>query len=361
MHWFLKLLLGLVVIIFLYLFIFYSIPRLLPTEYIKNSSISGIIFQNQIWEGTIRIKGDLWYLKGASVTVRPGTQIIVSKSGDNFNLDILPWHNKNGINIGPEYNGVHTGEPFWDESQKIQIHFASLNILGIKEQPVVLKSDSDLGSPYDFNSITADSGVISYLKASNYRRFELGDDFIVRDSYFTNVGECAICLNQGRQTIINNTFSQSLREYIWINGASPRITDNFFMKSTGAGIRINPNRIGTAIVSYNNFEMPQSKAVDILSGEELEGGVISYNVFAGGSKIKLTCDTKIKFIQNSILGNIQFTEPGCAKIYTFGPNYWGTDKKDTVLAEKFIGQNKIFTIDIPMILKSPPIQVGRRI
>lgn len=361
MHWFLKLIFLIFCLVIVYGFVIFSIPKILPTQEIKNTSVSGLVFQNQVWEGNIRIDGDLWFAKGTTVTVRPGTQIVVNKDSDRFNMDLLPWHIKYGINTGPKYNGVNTGEPFWDEQQKIQMHFATLNILGTKEQPVVLRSTSDPGSPYDFNSITADGGIISFLKASNYRRLEVGGDFVVRDSQFNNIGECAVCIVSGKGAIINNTFSQALREYIWVKGASPRITDNSFMKSTGAGIRVDPNRIGTPIILHNSFEMPDSLAIEILTGGELEGGVISNNTFSGNSKLKLTCDSKIQLIQNSIFGLVQFTQPGCANSYTFGPNYWGTDNKDTVLSDKVINSVSDFTVEIPMILKTPPNQVGRRI
>lgn len=359
MHWFFKLLIILGITFLPWVFISSILPKILPVEYRSDSEVWGLIIRNQVWEGTIRIKGDIITASSTTITLKPGTNILVDKDDDKFNLDYLPWHLKKGVNTNLAYQGVEKGQPFWDESQKIQLHFSRIDAIGTKEQPIVIRSDSSSPSPYDFNILSVRQGVISNVHASNYRRFEIGDKVTVRDSVFKNTGECSICISFGSPVVINNNFESSLRESIWILRASPKIADNLFNNLVGAGIRLDPQTIGQPIISNNTFEMPSKVALDILSGEEEEGGVVSFNFFSGNSVIKLPCDSKIKIVENSLLGLIEFLVGSCDRTYTFGSNYWGIQDKQTVLAEKILKKEKKFKILIPYLLKDSPKGVGK--
>lgn len=360
MHWFLKLNAFLGVAFLVWVFIFLLLPRILPEQTLSNTTVSGFVLRRQIWEGTIRVTGDLVTAPASSIVMKPGTKVLVGVAGDRFNLDYLPWHTKIGVNTKDEYHGVRTGEPFWDEKGKIQLHFSKLFAIGTREQPVVITSDSNTGSPYDINVIKVNSGVLSDLQLSNYRRLEIGKDVTVRGSILTQVGECAVCIIGGSPSVINNTFADALREYIWIQKASPRITDNTFLPSSGSGIRIDPGVQGSPVIAHNSFEMPQRDAVDIIGGGERNGGVFSHNSFSGNSAIKLPCDSKIKFEGNNILGVVYFSTGGCSGSYTFGPNYWGTQDKDAILSSKITGREKGFSVFLPFVLKSPSPWAGRR-
>lgn len=337
------------------------LPKLVPTKHLSNTEVYGLIIGNQVWEGTIRIKGDVITLATTSIVLKPGTKVLVATGGDRSNLDFLPWHKKSGINTTATEGGVRVGEPFWDENQKIQVHFSRLTALGTKEQPIIITSESISGSPYDFNSITIGQGVLTNIVASNYRRLEIGEKVIIRDSHFKNTGECSICVGRGSPVMMDNIFENSLRESIWVNKASPKISNNLFNNLVGAGIRINSQIIGQPNISQNSFEMPGNLAIDILSGEEIEGGVISFNYFSGNSLIRLPCDSKIKIVQNSLLGLFEFMVGSCNRSYTFGSNFWGTDDIKVVLNEKIINKEKRFQILIPFLLKEPPQNVGRKI
>lgn len=358
--WFLRGLVSLVLILILFLIVNFLIPTILPTKEVSNVHIRGFIVQNQKWNGKIIIDGDLVTALGTKITITPGTVILIAIKDDKSNFDLLPWHKKGGVNTGEEYFGVKNGEPFWDEREKIQVHLSNLEALGTKDLPITITSDSSSGSPYDINVIKVNKGILSNVRMASYRRFEIGSDVVIRESNFDNVGECAICITSGRPTLVNNVFGGSLREHIWVSKASPRITDNIFAASKGAGVRIDPGRIGIPIISYNNFEMPESVAIEVLSGDELQGGVISFNMFSGGSIIKLTCDSRIKIAQNNILARISFGGSGCADSYTFGPNYWGTLDIKTILNERIINRSPGFEVLIPTALTSPPEQAGKR-
>lgn len=359
MHWFFKLLKIVGAILLPLIFVLVVLPKLLPSKHLSNTEVYGLIIGNQVWEGTIRIKGDIITLATTSIVLKPGTKLLMATGNDRSNLDFLPWHKKSGINTSALDHGVRVGEPFWDESQKIQIHFSRLTALGTKEQPIIITSESISGSPYDFNSITIGQGVLTNVVASNYRRLEIGDKVTIRDSQFKDTGECSICVKGGAPVIMDNIFENSLRESIWLNQASPKISNNLFNNLGGAGIRVDPQVIGQPNIFQNSFEMPGNLAIDILSGEETEGGVVSFNYFSGNSLIRLPCDSKIKIVENSLLGLFEFVVGSCNRSYTFGSNFWGTDDIKVVLNEKIINKEKKFQILIPFLLKEPPQNVGR--
>lgn len=360
MHWFWKLLIAVGVALFIWFTVFLILPKMMPQEVVANSAVHGLLIRNQIWEGTIRVTGDLITGPYTVITLKPGAKLLVAIDGDKSNFDLLPWHNKNGINVNKEYRGVRPGEPFWNEKNKIQLHFHKLVAIGTKQQPIIISSDAVPGSPYDFNVISVDSGVLSNAVVSNYRRFEVGKDVTVRSSRLTNTGECAICITSGRPSIINNVFSSNLREYIRVDRGSPQIADNEFEKSTGAGIRIDPVRIGAPLIFHNNFEMSQTLAIDVVGGGENQGGTVFLNRFSGGTIIQVPCNSRLKFLQNSILGVVSFSTGSCIGSYTFGSNYWGAQDFPTIMSDQIILKEKQFRVSIPVILKEPPIQVGRR-
>lgn len=358
LHWFLKINILFFTILLFWLFIAYIIPKLLPLKKVSNTSRQGFIIQKERWSGTIRITGDTWSLPGAVVTLEPGTKILITRN-DKFNMDFLPWHIKDGINIGLNYHGIDKGEPFWDEKSKIQLHFGKLFAIGTKEQPVIITSDTSNPSVYDINVISVKEGVLSNAKLSNYRRFEIGSNVTIQNSELENTGECALCLNNGKPTILNNVFHRSIREYIWIAGASPRISNNQFLTSPGVGIKIDPKEFGAPVITHNDFEMPGSVSLYYLTGDEVSGSDISYNYFAGNSSIKIPCDSKVRISNNAILGSVGFLASGCSGKYLFGSNYWGSSNLQAVTRERILGVGPKLSIIITSILDTPPQNVGR--
>lgn len=361
MHWFFKFLLALIFSISLILSITHGLPKLLDVQKIANSEIKGFIFNDQIWEGEIRITGDILAMPGTKIQIRPGSKILVSPIGDKSNLDFAPWHTRDGINILEEFHGVYKNEPFWNEKEKIQVHFGRVEAIGTQDLPIIIRSDTQYPSPYDFNVISSRYAVFSHVTMSNYRRFEIRGNSVITDSEFDRVGECALCVNGGSVVISKNIFKESYRESIWVDSGSPRISDNVFINLKGKGVVLDPKQIGSPVISYNNFEMPTQDVLVILTGGERNPGDISYNNFSGNSVIKLACDSRIKISQNSILSIVSFIGSGCGGEYSFGPNFWGTMDARAVLQERITNKDRNFKVLIPTLLVNPPKEVGKRL
>lgn len=362
-HWFLKFLLVVGLIVFIWLMIGYVLPKFLPEREVANTQRSGLIVRDERWSGEVTVVGDIWALPGTTVTLTPGTRVIVRKEGDVFNLDFLPWHQKSGINTTVAEHGVEVGEPYWDAKQKIQMHFGRFVAVGAENLPIYIQSDGARpGSPYDFNVISIEKGALSNVHMSDYRRFEVGSGVVITKSRFENVGECAICIDFTNPRIVNNSFGSSLRQAVWIEGGSPVITDNLFEPALRSGIIVEPAQQGQPLIAHNDFELPNKNALHFLSGNEYpQGGRVEYNIFAGSTKIIIPCDTKVQFEHNDIHGIFYLIkDTNCAGSLTLGSNFWQTNEPQAVLRERIIGSQPELKIEIPAVLGELPKGVGIR-
>jgi hypothetical protein len=358
-HWFFKVISVVMAFLLFWGLFYYGLPKILLTQRIESAEVYGLIFSDQIWGGNIKVVGDVYSVTNNKITILPGTKIKVAIEGDKSNMDYLPWHRKSGVNTGPLYKGIAPGEPFWDESKKIQIHLNQVNIIGEPSNHVEVYSDSEKPSPYDFNVLSIKSGTITNAFFSNYRRFEIGKDILITNSSFKETGECALCINWGSPQIQNNTFENSYKESILVQRASPKISNNLFQNLKGEGIKIDSRRLSSPQITNNVFEMPQGVALDIISGGEIKEGLLARNIFSGSSQIKMACDSRIKIRENVILGSFSFYG-GCGGGFTFGPNFWGTLDPSIVMNEKILNKYDKFRIEIPNVLLSAPKEAGRQ-
>ena len=183
-HWFIPIISAFVFLVVWIVFVAFDLPRVLPTASVSGGEVYGIIFRNQVWQGNIIISGDLITLPGVLVTILPGTNITVLKSGDKFNLDFSLQHTKDGVNTELVNHGVENGEPFLNEREKIHIRIHNIYVQGNIGKPVRINSADPMGSPYDINEIEFDNGEMNFLELSNYRKLEIGPNVIVKNSIF---------------------------------------------------------------------------------------------------------------------------------------------------------------------------------
>ncbi len=361
MHWFLKLCIIFFVLTLSGFFFVGVRPKLVPAIKVANTEKYGVIWQNEDWYGTIKISGDLISLPGIVVNVAPGTQILVLNHGDKFNLDAIPVHQKSGVNSsGLALEQIKPGEPFLDEGQKVSIRLSRFYANGTKNEPIIFTSDNANKSPYDFNKIAIAKGTMSFIYFSAFRRLEIGSYVTVRDSIFTDIGECALCITHGNPTILNNVFTKSLRDHIWVVNASPRIVNNLFLPVKGSAIVVDPKRKGYPQILNNQFQNPTGMAIHFLSGGEKEGAVVANNIFSAGD-IKLPCDSKASILQNHIKSNIAFEKSGnCIGGYQLGLNYWEIFSQDQVVSARVTGTEPSFEVTLNGILRQPPKNIGRQ-
>lgn len=355
-HWFLRILSLISLMVLMALFILFGVARIFPPEFIDGGTLRGVVLRDQVWSGQIIIDGDLVTVPGANITIKEGTKVLIARNGDKFNIDFLPSHLKNGVNTGEENSGIRKGEPFWDEREKVQVYFGSLNVEGTKERPVIFSSDSSPGSPYDINLIRVFRGKIGYTQFSNYRRFEAGPGVVIKNSSFVNTGECALCIDRGEPLIENNIFKGSKRTYISIGTASPKIYGNKFWESEGEGLIFHGDNFSQVRVVDNFFHMPQKIIIRVVPVDQ--GGVIARNLLSVGD-VELPCNSKVRMRHNFIKTQVIFNNPTiCSGEYIFEENFWDIKEIKSIMESRIVGANEKFVVKIPSILLKVPQDVS---
>lgn len=213
-------------------FLYSSIP-----QQVHNRNVSGILVRSQIWSGQINVIGDILVMPWTTLTILPGTTVIVSANKDANNL--IRWGTCDGIRnydmlIGikkeDNYNcGVHLNEPYRDEKNHISIIiFGTLKAVGTEENRIVFKSDSQNPTIYDWNTILIFKGILSYANIENYRGIATAGNNNVEISYnnLKNIGECGVCANNSKAKVLFNNISYAGHELIDMHNSSPVVRQN---------------------------------------------------------------------------------------------------------------------------------------
>jgi len=258
-----------------------------PRE-ISNTTRKGIISEDEIWRGEIHIIGDIIVEKGFTLTIEPGTKVLVAANQDAENLFNSPFDMQQGIrqehpDEDPYYRGVHFGEPYRDEGNHISIRIhGTLRAVGTPEQMITITSDNPTPGIYDWNSFQFDHGIFSYFIMEYYRHFDPGNDTVISHSILRHVGECAVCANSS-VVIENNMIYDAGHELIDMHNASPTIRNN----------TIGPNKNRACII--------------IDSGSPL---IIDNTIKDCGSGLSLLVPLRDPNLQDNILKNNTFLNNG---------------------------------------------------
>ena len=211
-------------------FLYSSIP-----QQVHSRDVSGISVRNQIWSGQINVIGDILVMPWATLTILPGTTVIVSANKDTNNLfgrgtcdGIKNYDMLIGIKKEDNYNcGVHLNEPYRDEKHHISIFvLGTLKAVGTEENRIVFKSDSQNPTIYDWNHFVIRNGILSYANLENYRVIDTVGDVEISHNNLKNIGECGICANSDKAKILFNIISYAGHELIDMHNSSPIIRQN---------------------------------------------------------------------------------------------------------------------------------------
>ena len=204
-----------------------------PNVPVVNKTTHGRILQDEIWKGEIHIIGDIIVEEGFTLTIEPGTRILIAANQDAENLFDSPFDMQQGIrqehpDEDPVYQGVHFDEPFRDEGNHISIRiYGTLHAVGTPEQMITITSDSPTPGIYDWNYFNFDKGILSYCIMGYYRCLNPGNDTIISHNILRHTGECAVCLFSGQSTLVEyNSISYAGHELIGMKDSSPTIRNN---------------------------------------------------------------------------------------------------------------------------------------
>ncbi len=214
-----------------------------PRE-VSNTTRKGTVFEDETWSGEIRIIGDIIVKERVTLTIEPGTRVLIAANQDAENLFHGPFNMRQGIRQecpgeDPYYQGVHFGEPFRDEGNHISIRIhGTLHAVGTPGQMITITSDSPTPGIYDWSCLQFDHDIFSYCIMEYYRGFIPGNGTVISHSILRHAGECAVGANTS-VVVENNMIYHAGHELVDMHNASPTIRNNT--------IGPNKNRCGVVI------------------------------------------------------------------------------------------------------------------
>jgi parallel beta-helix repeat protein len=222
---------------------------------IVNQTTHGVIGWDEIWRDEIRIIGDIIVEEGATLTIEPGTVVLIAANQDVDNLNDAPWGMQEGFEYGrpvetSEGNLLGLDEPYWDEGHHVSIRvLGTLHAVGTPEQMITITSDSATPGIYDWNFFAFAHGTLSYSIVQYYRCLNAGDEAEVSHNILRHIGGAGVA--PGSAVIEHNTISYGTHESINIDHSSPVIRYNHLGPNPGhAGIVIDggsPQIVGNTI------------------------------------------------------------------------------------------------------------------
>jgi len=139
----------------------------IPTSTPKiNFTTHGIIRWDETWMNEIRIIGDIIVERGYTLTIEPGTIVLIAANQDVDNLFDWWFDMQQGIAPNDDWyafdHGVHYNEPYRDEGNHVSIRvFGTLHAAGTSEKPIMIRSDSPDPGIYDWNFFDFLGGILS--------------------------------------------------------------------------------------------------------------------------------------------------------------------------------------------------------
>ena len=262
-----------------------AIIFLLPTQVINNASLSGIQIRSQLWNGTILIKGSVYFRLWATLTISPGTKVIFEKSKDIEGTD---W-----TKYADEFIKKHndpTGKKGYEQSHYSL--FGKIIAQGTKEKPILFTSaqlqpeyaDWDQlilleGSKLDYVELSyAHNGVNIDGKNVTITNSKIHDSLwscidIFSTGNTIEKNEVYHCWHQGiglkkvgQNRIVNNYIHDAQLSINCENGAQPEILNNTIKAApinpdcgNGIGTKELPGEPDTKGGTYNGILIYPSK------------------------------------------------------------------------------------------------------
>jgi len=292
---------------------------------------SGHVYCNETWSGDIHITGDVWVHKGVTLTIEPGTNILIRAQHDENNL----FENMGVVRFNCSEvpcNWMMQGPEDLSEEKLISIKIeGKLIAKGRPDAWIHIHSDAENPTPWDWWGIGAMDVEIEYLNISNYLHFSHPKyNSSIRNSYFTMTRECPICLEEENENVVieHNQIERTGGEMINTNngGNGPTIRYNVFGPGVEADRGFKTNAIvvsGTfPTIEYNIFKKGTGIAFAETWGHA--GGTVKYNLFEEDTFLLLMCGTPI-IKYNNIYGEIILPiQCPDVPVINLSYNYWGT-------------------------------------
>ena len=201
------------------------------TVEVVNQTIHGYIRGNQVWRGEIHIVGDIVVETGVTVTIEPGTKVLIAANSDCDN-----------IRTDPEAISEN-------EDHHISINvLGNLHAVGTPDKMITITSDSPTPRIYDWNHLDFEHGIISYCVIEYYRSIDPYAGTEVSHSILRYASATCVALGEQTALIEYNNISYAGNELIDMHGGSSTIRYNILgPEPSGFGANINGGGCGIVI------------------------------------------------------------------------------------------------------------------
>ena len=201
------------------------------TVEVVNQTIHGYIRGNQVWRGEIHIVGDIVVETGVTVTIEPGTKVLIAANSDCDNL-------RTDSEAMSENEGNH-----------ISINvFGTLHAVGTLDKMITITSDNPTPGIYDWNHLDFEHGIISYCVIEYYRSIDPYAGTEVSHSILRYASATCVALGEQTALIEYNNISYAGNELIDMHGGSSTIRYNLLgPEPSGVGANINGGGCGIVI------------------------------------------------------------------------------------------------------------------
>jgi len=193
-----------------------------------NRTTHGIIARDEIWRDEIHITGDIVVMGCATLTIEPGTRVLIAANRDEDNQNTGSIEMRQGIKQEDNHEGgIHYHEPYLDEGNHISIRVdGTFNAVGTEDNMIVITSDSDSPTMYDWNYLNFNEGTLSYCIVEYYRFITPGEKSVVSHNILRHIGAAGIGCGKGSPIIEYNEISDAGHEAVDMHGGSPTIRYN---------------------------------------------------------------------------------------------------------------------------------------
>lgn len=221
-----------------------------PVE-VRNQTLKGFIFTDQIWEEKVIITGDVTVLPFVSVWVNPGTKVLFTANSDlcgGGGGDILDEMTTHDPTATKEYAQTHSS---------ITV-LGNLTALGSPKKKITFTSTADNPKETDWNGIIfygrrangiLDNCIVSF---SHYGpAVHQSDNVYIYESLITNCFWGGLHAFLGNPIFMNNEIAACGHEGIDLHESKAVVSGNLIRDSL-VGIIINSRNEGNAIVIEDN-------------------------------------------------------------------------------------------------------------
>ena len=237
--------------------VFVWLPGLIE---LQAATLSGSLAEDEVWTGTVQLTGDVVVPSGVTLTIEPGTQVLLPASADD-----------------------QSGGQYTDRTEVIVN--GSLIAVGVLGNEIVVTSNAGLPSPGDWGSIRAVWNVVGGTLQVAHMVLEYGTHGIDWQAQAgIHSGAISNCLVRGmlsRGLSVACSGGSQLSVDMPMNEVVGNGQDGIFASVSGTGSRLDGSFVGNVVVSNQGHGLYLLCQSGVQTDLSVSGNVFEVNADSG--------------------------------------------------------------------------------